>query len=242
LPSEGIEISENEIKADVLNKLILNQLVTQLAEKYGVRVEQSEIDFEIDNIKSHLTDGVSLDDKLKTMYGIKQDKFVEKSLEPEILYVKLHEKYLSDEGIDAEAKMANNDQEYRAQSILDRLKGGEDFSAVAKEVSDDEITKEYGGDLGFFGRGEMVPEFEEAAFGLEVGQISDVIKTDYGYHIVKTTDKKVLENDEEQVKASHILLKTADGYEDWISKNLQNSQVYVFVRGLKWEDGKVMIK
>jgi len=69
-------------------------------------------------------------------------------------------------------------------NILERLKRGEKFSAIAKDVSLCP-SKKRGGDLGTFGRGQMVKEFETAAFALDKGQISGVVKTQFGYHIIK---------------------------------------------------------
>lgn len=75
-------------------------------------------------------------------------------------------------------------------SVLAELKAGKDFGEVAIRFSDDTGTKDKGGDLGFFERRMMVQEFDEAAFNLEVGQVSKVIKTQFGYHIIKVTDKE----------------------------------------------------
>ena len=72
-----------------------------------------------------------------------------------------------------------------AQEILERARGGEDFAALAEEYSQDTGTASKGGDLGFFGRGRMVKPFEEAAFGMGVGQISDLVETTFGFHIIK---------------------------------------------------------
>jgi len=68
--------------------------------------------------------------------------------------------------------------------VLERLKKGEKFSAIAKDVSQCP-SKKRSGDLGTFGRGQMVKEFENAAFALDKGQISDIVKTQFGYHIIK---------------------------------------------------------
>jgi peptidyl-prolyl cis-trans isomerase D len=78
----------------------------------------------------------------------------------------------------------------RAEALLAKARSGADFAALAKENSEDDSNKDKGGDLGFFGKGSMVPEFEQAAFALEPGQISDVVKTGYGFHIIKLTGKK----------------------------------------------------
>ena len=74
-----------------------------------------------------------------------------------------------------------------AQEIKTKIANGESFANLAKQHSIDS-SKKRGGDLGFFGRGMMVQEFEKAAFTLEKGQISDIVKTQFGYHIIKRLD------------------------------------------------------
>lgn len=76
-----------------------------------------------------------------------------------------------------------------AEEVVEKLKGGLDFSKAAEEYSTCP-SKERGGDLGEFTRGRMVPEFEEAAFNLEVGQVSEPVKTQFGYHIIMVDSKK----------------------------------------------------
>lgn len=74
--------------------------------------------------------------------------------------------------------------EKEVNAVLERIKKGEKFSAIAKDVSMCP-SKKRGGDLGTFGRGQMVKEFEKAAFALDKGQISGIVKTQFGYHIIK---------------------------------------------------------
>ncbi len=77
----------------------------------------------------------------------------------------------------------------KIDGVLKRVKAGEDFAALAKENSQDGSASQ-GGDLGFFPRGKMVPPFDQAAFALKPGEISDVVTTEFGYHIIKLTEKK----------------------------------------------------
>ena len=72
-----------------------------------------------------------------------------------------------------------------AITVLDRIKNGEEFGKIAKELSLDSGSAKRDGNLGYFSKGKMVKEFESAAFNLQVGQISEPIKTQYGYHIIK---------------------------------------------------------
>jgi peptidyl-prolyl cis-trans isomerase C len=79
----------------------------------------------------------------------------------------------------------------KIEAIIVRLKKGEDFVAVAKEATEDPSGKATGGDLGYFTKDQMVPEFAEVAFKLEKGQISEPVKTQFGWHVIKVEDKRV---------------------------------------------------
>jgi peptidyl-prolyl cis-trans isomerase D len=78
----------------------------------------------------------------------------------------------------------------KAEALLAEAKAGADFADLARKNSEDDSNAKNGGDLDYFGRGRMVPEFDTAAFAMEPGQISDLVKTQFGYHIIKLTDKK----------------------------------------------------
>jgi peptidyl-prolyl cis-trans isomerase D len=79
--------------------------------------------------------------------------------------------------------------EARAQDVLAKVKAGGDFAELAKQYSEDTGNKDNGGDLGWVVRGQMVPAFEQATFALQAGQISDVVKTEYGYHVIKVHER-----------------------------------------------------
>ena len=80
--------------------------------------------------------------------------------------------------------------EARAAELAAEARAGTDFAELAREHSEDESNVENGGDLGSFGRGRMVPEFETAAFAMEVGEVSDPVKSPFGYHVIKLTEKQ----------------------------------------------------
>lgn len=106
----------------------------------------------------------------------------------------------------------------KAEGILQRAKAGEDFETLAKEFSDEPGAKERGGELPWFGRAEMVKPFSDAAFAMKEGDISDLVETQFGYHIIKVTgrrtDKGKDGQPEEQVQARHILIRPAAANEN----------------------------
>lgn len=79
--------------------------------------------------------------------------------------------------------------EQEAKDLKTRIDGGEEFETVAKQHSQCP-SGQAGGDLGFFGKGMMVPEFEQAAFGSSVNQVSEPVKTQFGYHLIKVTEQR----------------------------------------------------
>ena len=120
-----------------------------------------------------------------------------KATEPEI------DKYLADHP-EADVDKKNR---AKAEEVLKRLRAGEDFAKLAQEFGSDG-TKDKGGDLGWFGHGQMDPDFEKAAYALKPGEISDVVQTRFGFHLIKLEERKTETKDgktEEKVHARHIL-------------------------------------
>jgi parvulin-like peptidyl-prolyl isomerase len=101
-----------------------------------------------------------------------------------------------------------------AEDVLRRARAGESFEKLAKDFSADPSNKDKGGDLGWFGRGRMAKPFEDAAFALQPGQISDVVETQFGYHIIKMEERRngtsPTGEPEEQVHARHILIASGE--------------------------------
>jgi peptidyl-prolyl cis-trans isomerase C len=85
---------------------------------------------------------------------------------------------------------ASKEAEDKVKAVIERLKKGEDFAKVATEMTEDPSGKANGGDLGYFSKEQMVPEFSDTAFKLENGQISDPVKTQFGWHVIKVEDKR----------------------------------------------------
>lgn len=120
--------------------------------------------------------------------------------------------------------------EEEARSVLERLEQGEDFEALARELSQDPGSREQGGDLGWFPRGQMVPEFDEIAFALPPGEISDVVQSSFGYHIIQ-----VLEREEDRELAPDLLRQQRENaLNDWLREQSQSASIERF-----WSPEKV---
>ncbi|WP_110113815.1 peptidylprolyl isomerase [Bacillus sp. CGMCC 1.16541] len=136
--------------------------------------------------------------------------------------------------------------EKTANEVKAKLDAGGNFEELAKEYSEDPGSGEKGGDLGFFGPGQMVPEFEEAAYKLEKGKISEPVKSQFGYHIIKVTDKKELASFDKMKPELERELKRAKLGEDptqlqnAIDKEMKAADVKVNDKDLEkvFEEGK----
>src|SRR5215211_4587732 len=124
----------------------------------------------------------------------------------------------------------NKDQKEKAEDVKQQLENGGDFTKLAKENSQDPGSAENGGDLGCFGKDETVPEFEQAAFGAEQGEIVGPVKTEFGYHILKVTDVKPeqtrsLQEVESQIRSQLATEKQSEAFNKWIEEQKKERDV-----------------
>jgi len=115
--------------------------------------------------------------------------------------------------------------EDEANQVLAKLKAGADFTTLAKTYSLDQTTAQKGGDLGFFPRGLMAPEFEQAAFSLAPGEISGVIKTQFGYHILQVIEK----DPDREVPPEILPALRQQAFQRWLDSERANATIKVLV-------------
>ena len=124
----------------------------------------------------------------------------------------------------------NKDQKEKAEDVKQQLENGGDFAKLAKENSQDPGSAAQGGDLGCLGKGETVPEFEQAAFGAEQGEIVGPVKTEFGYHILQVTDVKPeqtrsLQEVESQIRSQLATEKQSEAFNKWIEEQKKERDV-----------------
>jgi hypothetical protein len=220
--TEGIP-TDNELKKSVLDRLIQNEIAGQLAKKYKVTVSDGDLEAEIGKIVAQDGSREKVEETLKSQYGWGIDQFKIKILKPFILQQKLQEAIAKDESLNQEIKK-------KAEEVLAEVKKGEkSFEELAGQYSEDGTATE-GGDLGYFGKGTMVAEFEQAAFALGKGEVSGLVQTKYGYHIIKVEEQiKDASGEITQVRARHILLKTKS-LDDVLSEETGKAKIWRLIK------------
>ncbi|MGL4796438.1 MAG: peptidylprolyl isomerase [Paraclostridium sp.] len=166
---------------------------------------QLKKDLSIQNYKAKFDKDTKIpEDDIKTYYEENKDKYKEDKVKASHILISTVDEKTEKAMTETKKKEAKK----KAEEIYKKVKDGEDFAKLAKEYSEDEYSATNGGDLGFFEKGKMVPEFELAAFSLDKGKISEIIETQYGYHIIKVTDKiyKQYSYDEVKDKIKEVLL------------------------------------
>jgi foldase protein PrsA len=185
--------------------LIIERLIERAAKTENIGVTEDDLNTEIDKIKVNFGSDEEFNQQLEA-YGLTLESLkaqlttqvqLDKLISPKVqvsdenlqtYYDENKASYTTPEQVQASHILVETKEE--ADEILGLLKGGADFASLAQERSKDPGSGANGGDLGFFGRGQMVPPFEEAAFTLEKGQLSEVVESEFGFHIIKVVDKK----------------------------------------------------
>jgi peptidyl-prolyl cis-trans isomerase C len=124
----------------------------------------------------------------------------------------------------------NKDQKQKAEDVKKQLEDGADFAKLAKKYSQDPGSAEKGGDLGCLGKGETVPDFEEAAFGADEGEIVGPVKTEFGYHILEVTEKKPkttrpLSEVKSQIRSQLAQQKQSEAFSKWLEEQKKKRDV-----------------
>ena len=171
-------------------------------------------------------------DTLRKEAGLSEADY-RRIIKADLLYDKLQDLFasqvpMSEEQVHVRHILVETEEE--AQAVLARLEAGEDFASLAKELSTDEATKEDGGDLGWFPRGMMVPEFEEAAFALQPGETSDIVQTSFGYHIILVEER----DPERELEPYALEQRRASALSDWLEEQRQSEAIERY-----WSSDKV---
>lgn len=217
-PGQLPETLNEQLKDQVINKMINDELLFQHAAKKGIKIETETIDAEIKKIKSRFKDEKQYQQQLKTI-GLDEKKLrgqinqriainqlIQKEIVPSVkvtddnakkYYDANTDKFRQPEKVRARhilMKVEKGDSEEKKaeakkklQDIQKRILAGEDFGTLAKENSQGPSNVR-GGDLGYFTRGRMVKPFEDVAFKLTPNEVSDIVETQFGYHLIKVVD------------------------------------------------------
>lgn len=242
----GEKISKDELNtkltemygADILDSLITNKVIEMEAAKEKVKVTGNEIDEELTKLQESYGGEESFASALEqnnvSMDKIREDieiyLLAEKMIKPSIDVTEDDMKTYFEENKDSfdqkEQVKASHilvEDEATAKKVKEELNNGKDFAELAKEYSTDTSNADNGGDLGYFGKGEMAEEFENEAFGMEVNAISEPVKTEFGYHIIKLVDKKAakaaaFDDHKEEIKELLLDQKIQAEYPNWLEE------------------------
>lgn len=204
---ENIKINDDDVNEKLENlkgALETNTSYEKKLEKIGFTEdflkEQVKKDLMISKYKENFIKDIKITDKeMETYYNKNKEQFnIEEVKASQILITTL------DDDNQEVSKEEKEKLKEKAESILDKVNNNEEFETLAQEYSDDKKSGKDGGDLGYFSRSEKNIEFNRAVFKLNTNQVSDIIETPYGYHIVKVTDKrrvaKSLEESKDDIK------------------------------------------
>lgn len=206
-----------ELKKQILDQLKSDEVTRELIAKNKINVAPKELNEQLTKLANSAGGQAKLKDVLAKIYGWSVDDLKTK-LRFQLEKQKLQIKISTDPKADAAAKS-------KAQDVLAKVNAGGDFAALAKQYSQDSSAAN-GGDLGSFGKGQMVKEFEAAAFALQPGQVSGLVKTQYGYHVIKAIEQNA---DKTQVHAAHILIKTID-FDQYMNDQIKKAKYKTYLK------------
>lgn len=249
-----------QIQAQILTELIDATLIEQGAAERGVEIDQDDIAEQRAKLAEQLggeeelqktieQQGLSEDDvddllrDLTYREAVTADLAGDKEITDEEVAEYFEEN--SEQFMTARARHILVDTEDKAQQVLERLESGEDFAAVAEEVSTDEGSAAQGGDLGEISPGEMVPAFEQAVFeDAEVGELHGPVESQFGFHIIEVTErtKPELAEVEDQVREQLASGEEFDAFDEWLSKRREEAEIKVNPEFGEWdpESGQVV--
>ncbi len=217
-----------QMRRQVLEGLIDQAIMEQAAARLGVKVSPEELE---ENIRKVIQEGGEENfNRWLEQSELTMEEFREMT-RLQLLSLKLFEAVTPSppetvEQVHARHILLSSQEE--ALQIQERLRKGEDFASLARQFSKDEFTRELGGDLGFFPKGlsGLPPELEEAAFSLAPGQISGVIKSYYGYHIIQVLEKDPNHPLSEEAKRMFREQK----FKEWLEKEKASARIQRFLR------------
>ncbi len=228
--SPGADLTDQQMTDQVLWRLVNNLLVEKEAQKYGIKIEDADVKNLKNQMLSQFKDASALDQELMKRYGWTMSDYEQKVIRPFILQSKLTKQI-------AEDPKTKEPLKAQAQQILDQVLKGADFAALAKKYNGDS-TANTGGDVGWFSKGQMVPEFEQAAFSLKKGEIyPTLVESQYGYHIIRLDDRKTDKVKDaagkmqnlEQVRASQILFRFPDLMTK-LEQEVKDNQPHLYIK------------
>jgi parvulin-like peptidyl-prolyl isomerase len=215
-----------ELQQNVLDQLISQELLRQLAEAEGLTPTEDEVRAEVEATEAQILEQGPFADLSEFL---ESSGLTEADIEALIRDGVIYEKMLDAHGGPKEMEQVHArhilvETEEEGDVVLDRLGEGEDFVDLAAEYSVDTGSQDDGGDLGWFPRGVMVAEFEEVAFGLQIGETSELVETEFGYHIIEVLEKEVRELEPQLLQAFQQRV-----FEEWFAEQEELAEIERFV-------------
>jgi foldase protein PrsA len=215
------------LQDQVLQTVVSRVLIRQLAANEDIEVAQSDLQARLEEEKASILGSGQFSSwaDFVDQAGIADEYFARLVEDAEIID-RLSEAHGPDREVEqVHARHILVEDEVTGQEVLDRLEAGEDWAALAAEYSQDTSNKDNAGDLDWFPRGMMVAPFEEVAFTLEPGETSDLVQTDFGYHIIQVLEKGTRELDE-QTYSSMV----QQAFQDWLDEQRANAETTILVQ------------